>query len=416
MPTADLSHDQIRLRRVLIYFGLVYFSQGITQYVALINQPLRHYLNSRGLGTAGVADFLFIVGLPWVIKPLYGLISDFFPLLGYRRKSYLLLVNGIAALSFLSIVGIHDTRLLMLAMFMTGIGVAASDVIVDALMVEAGKETGRTRLIQGIQWTCLQSAAVLSGLMSYAIMSRYQDRPRMALQVAALVAMCVPLLAAMCTWFLVYEKRTRADIEGFKTAARALGQALSSWQLWFVLAFLCLVNFNPGPSTPLIDFLKEKRGFKPSDISLMDMTFSVGGALGALLFMAVLSRRLAIRWTVVIGILVSAAGMVPLAFIDSRKEGAWAFAAYGGTWTIATLCLLTLAAEACPKRAEAFVFAAMMSINNLAVSYSDKLGGRLFEGPFHREVRGLILISVTITLLGLLLVPFLPTRPPDEAE
>jgi hypothetical protein len=31
-----------------------------------------------------------------MIKPLYGLLTDFIPLFGYRRKSYLLLMAGLA--------------------------------------------------------------------------------------------------------------------------------------------------------------------------------------------------------------------------------------------------------------------------------------------------------------------------------
>jgi hypothetical protein len=34
--------------------------------------------------------------IPWLIKPIYGLISDFVPLFGQRRKSYFVLTSGIA--------------------------------------------------------------------------------------------------------------------------------------------------------------------------------------------------------------------------------------------------------------------------------------------------------------------------------
>jgi hypothetical protein len=30
-----------------------------------------------------------VAGLPWMVKPLYGFISDTVPLWGYRRRSYL---------------------------------------------------------------------------------------------------------------------------------------------------------------------------------------------------------------------------------------------------------------------------------------------------------------------------------------
>lgn len=75
--------------------------------------------------------------------------SDFIPLLGYRRRSYLLLLNFLVAGSFLYLSGMTEPGVAMYALFLTGLGVAASDVIVDALMVESGRETGRTRGVPG---------------------------------------------------------------------------------------------------------------------------------------------------------------------------------------------------------------------------------------------------------------------------
>ncbi len=60
----------------------------------LIAQPLSFYLK-QGLGWTPlqVTAWLAIFNFPWIIKPLYGAFSDFVPLFGYRRKSYLLDAN-----------------------------------------------------------------------------------------------------------------------------------------------------------------------------------------------------------------------------------------------------------------------------------------------------------------------------------
>ena len=42
-----------------------------------------------------------LLAVPWTIKPVFGLLSDFVPLFGSRRRSYLLLANGVAAASLL---------------------------------------------------------------------------------------------------------------------------------------------------------------------------------------------------------------------------------------------------------------------------------------------------------------------------
>jgi BT1 family len=58
----------------------------------LISQPLNYYLKQvHGWTPLQISAYVTILNLPWIIKPLYGLVSDLIPLFGYRRKSYLLL-------------------------------------------------------------------------------------------------------------------------------------------------------------------------------------------------------------------------------------------------------------------------------------------------------------------------------------
>ena len=84
----DLPADANYVRRLVVLFGLAYFAQGLGQSGGLIYQPLNYYLKSGlGLNPAEVSEYLAILTLPWVIKPLYGLVSDYLPLFGYRRKS-----------------------------------------------------------------------------------------------------------------------------------------------------------------------------------------------------------------------------------------------------------------------------------------------------------------------------------------
>src|SRR6266513_4627314 len=134
---AAVSHPslpmQSEIRRLMVFFGLVYFAQGLGQAGGLINQPLLNYLKANGLTSDQVAQLLGVLTIPWVIKPLYGLISDFVPFLGYRRKSYLFLMNGLAAAGFLWLTGLLTPQWIVAALVLTALGIASSDVLVDAL-------------------------------------------------------------------------------------------------------------------------------------------------------------------------------------------------------------------------------------------------------------------------------------------
>src|SRR5688572_1700111 len=83
-----------------LLFGAVYFVQGIAEpNTGLIAQPLVSMLRTWDYSAADISRFATLLALPWSLKPLYGLLTDFVPLFGYRRKSYLLLTSGVTAAS-----------------------------------------------------------------------------------------------------------------------------------------------------------------------------------------------------------------------------------------------------------------------------------------------------------------------------
>ena len=76
------------------FFALVYIVEGLGQTGGLIAQPLNYFLKQvYGWTPVQVTGYLTVLNLPWIIKPVYGIVSDFVPLFGYRRKAYLVLAN-----------------------------------------------------------------------------------------------------------------------------------------------------------------------------------------------------------------------------------------------------------------------------------------------------------------------------------
>jgi MFS family permease len=88
------------------------------------------------------------------MKPVYGLVSDFVPLFGWRRKSYLLFSSSLACAMGLAAGFSTEYTYWRLAMLYTvmGLGLAFTDVLADALMVENGKPRGLTGAFQSVQW------------------------------------------------------------------------------------------------------------------------------------------------------------------------------------------------------------------------------------------------------------------------
>ena len=105
---------------LVLLFGAMYFVQGIAEPTeGLIAQPVRSLLKSWGYTTAGIAGFGALLALPWSLKPLYGLLTDFVPIARTRRRSYLLLTSaasvlGLACLYFMPVPGGAYRQLLFL--------------------------------------------------------------------------------------------------------------------------------------------------------------------------------------------------------------------------------------------------------------------------------------------------------------
>jgi len=110
-----------------------------------------------------------LLAVPWTIKPIFGLLSDFVPLFGSRRRNYLLLANALAALSLLVLAFVPlapGSRWMLFALLLpTTMGIALGDVIVDALMVEKGQPLGLTGRFQSIQWAAANAALLLTGVL-----------------------------------------------------------------------------------------------------------------------------------------------------------------------------------------------------------------------------------------------------------
>src|SRR6476646_1099472 len=90
LPRTAEEHRHIS--RLMLFFAIVYVVEGIGQArVGIIFQPLNFYLKDIGWTPVEVTAYLAILNFPWIIKPVFGLVSDFIPLFGYRRKSYLII-------------------------------------------------------------------------------------------------------------------------------------------------------------------------------------------------------------------------------------------------------------------------------------------------------------------------------------
>ena len=386
-------------RRLAVLFAVVYFAQGM---YALPNQVISIGFKEQGLTAGLVANFFLLASIPWFIKPLYGLISDFVPLFGRRRKSYLLLTSALACSAGL-VAGLstqHGYWWLALLYTTMGFGLAFNDVLTDALMVENGKRHGLTGAFQSVQWAAVTVASILVGLLG-GHFAEHGD-----LHAAFTVAALFPLLVLLMATFFVREARAGAEGAEFRQTWAAVRAGLGERSVWLVAAFVFLFNFSPSFGPAFLYYQTDVLGFSQHYIGALDSISAAASVAGAFIY-APLSRLMPLRR--LINIVIGLSVLATLTYLLYRGSGS-ALAihiVWGVTGMVTTLAFLDLAAKACPRRVEATFFALLMSIFNLGAQSGQTVGAHLYtgfgEGP--QAYTWLVLISTAATAAVWLLVP-----------
>lgn len=164
----------------LTMLGFQYFNQGTNVLIYRAASILfKDYYKLEPSEMQRLMSFTF---LPWSIKIIFGLISDNIPLLGSRRKSYLLIMAFVQFLSMV-VLGYIETKDLSESgaawmLFLSNLSIAFSDVIVDSLMVIQARrfpEDGSEDLTS-FSWTCSAVGGFLGSIAAAYMTENYEPR------------------------------------------------------------------------------------------------------------------------------------------------------------------------------------------------------------------------------------------------
>jgi hypothetical protein len=164
-----LHQEEGALRRFKWVIGTPYFVQGTSN---LSYVPILYFIKfTLGMGDAGGQLFDALRTSGWLVKPVWGFLSDRVPLFGYHRKSWYVLMAVLALIfwtlsALLAWAGVRVPSVYLLTFNLAFSTYAFVDVVCDALMVKEGRRLQRVSAFVNFQWTMLaiaNAAAVLLG-------------------------------------------------------------------------------------------------------------------------------------------------------------------------------------------------------------------------------------------------------------
>ena len=392
----------LTIRQYYIMVGLGAFVTTLAQPSVIGRLPFALLLKNRlHFNAETLAAFMFIATFAWDVKPIAGILSDSFPLLGTRRRHYMLFGSGLAAVCWglMGVVPKHYWPLLLAALGANAFMVIASTVM-GGLMVEAGRKYSISGRITSIRQTLQSAVSVGNGLIGGYLAT-------MAFGWIVGIAAGLLTVLAVVTFFVLTERSVATrDVDVLRNAGRQLVTLVKSKTLWAAGSFLALVYISPGFTTPLLYMQTDKLHFTPPYIGLMETIEGVAGLIGAAIY-GVICRRFNLRQLLTAAITVNALGT--LLYLGYRGDTApFIHVVSGFAVVFSELSLMDLAVRSTPRGCEGLGFSLMMSARNLALGGSDVIGSKLVDSHgwlFHQ----LVWLNAGTTALVLVFLPLLPS-------
>ncbi|WP_414527716.1 folate/biopterin family MFS transporter [Nodularia chucula] len=413
----------------LIAILTVYFVQGI---LGLARLAVSFFLKDELLlSPAQVSALLGIVALPWIIKPVFGFISDGLPIFGYRRRPYLILSGLLGAISWVCLATIvHSSWAATLAIALGSLSVAVSDVIVDSLVVERARVESQASAgsLQSLCWGASALGGLLTAYFSGMLLEHFTTRT------VFWITASFPLIVSAVAW-LIAETPIRKNTQdnhsnnplSTKHQLKQLRQAVTQKAIWLPTAFVFVWLATPTADAAFFFFSTNELHFQPEFLGRVRLVTSGASLIGIWIFQRFLksvSFRTIFAWSTVLS---SVLGMTMLLLVTHTNrtlgiDDHWFSLGDSLILTvmgqIAYMPVLVLAARLCPPGVEATLFAVLMSVSNLANMVSYEFGAIIMHwlGITETNFELLWLLVIITNLSTLLPLPFIRWLPANDPQ
>lgn len=382
----------MRFDRTKCLVSLVYFLQGFGIAGLAFSLFLKETLHWSMLQMSLLGT---ITAIPWFLKVLYGVVTDGFPVFGYRRKSWLFVASAIALAMDLVLAFVHCTNFWFYAVvfLLSSLGVCMVDVITDGYVVQKSVDLESTNKYQNLSWGSRAIGGALSSVIAGWVATRFDIYTIFMIGLPMMVAQ-LPLALLLDEKRAVYGKAKNV----WKEIAGPVKEFIKTPQLMWITLFIMLGLFSPSYGTPFFFRMRDVLHFSPQFLGILGSIGSIGSIIGCLIFAKYMSR-VSLRKLLYVSVFIWAVNTASVLAIVNGTTAVLVNMVDAITGYISFVPTLAIAAKLCQKtRHEATMFAILMSFHNIAGKGSDLLGAWLYQ---YTGFFWLVVISTVTTFMVL---------------
>ncbi|KAF2301556.1 hypothetical protein GH714_025780 [Hevea brasiliensis] len=374
---------------VMIVYGI---SQGLG--VGLSRVSTQYYMKDEQKVQPSEAQVYFgLLQIPWIIKPLWGLLTDTLPILGYRRRPYFVFAGFLSMITMLVLSLQKNLHLAfaLLSLMAGSAGIAIADVTIDACVTQ--NSISNPSLAGDMQSLCGLSSSIgalvgfsLSGFLVHIV------GPKGVFGLLSIPAGLIILVGIMLRESHAHRFAYRGVNEKLLDAGKAMWTTLKCREVWRPCLYMYLslavsLNVHEGMfycashETPLIFFTQEVVG------SIFSIG-AVGSLSGVLIYQNLLKNhpfRGILFWS---QLLYGVSGLLDLILVlrVNLRIGLpdYFFVVIDEAISrmigrVKWMPLLVLSSKLCPAGIEGTFFALLMSIDHVGMLSSTWAGGLLLH-------------------------------------
>lgn len=356
------------VRQIAFLTGVVYFTQGALG-IAGIALPL--YLRSLGWSISHITAIGSFVAFPWVLKILYGLVSDTYPVFGYRRKSYLLLCAIISAMGWFLLSFLPAKTIWIAAfLFIANLGFAATDVVTDGLVVEYSTAQA-SPIFQSIAWGARSLGAFMSGAIGGWLAGHWSYGHVFRLTIL------LPCLVAMTALMIDEEKQNKKIFNSAIVPIKRCFKLLLSSNLRWLMGLLSIISVSASFGVPLFFYMKEDLRFGEEFMGILTSLGWGGAIIGSLIYLKWLKNinpKKVLSWAIAMSCL----NIMSAVFIRGSISAIIVITVGGVLGCLTIVPMMAAAANLTHKTGvEGTLFAILMSWYNLGQIFFGFIGGKV---------------------------------------